>query len=899
MQKLLFIAPHLSTGGLPQYLTKKIELIKDEFEVYVIEWVDCTGGRLVVTKNKLLELVDKDKFFTLGEDKDELFTIIEKIQPDIIHLEEIPEYFMDDGVARKLYSVDRDYFLVETSHDSSMDTNNKLFFPDKFMFVSNWQIEQYKNIDIPKILVEYPIEYINRPDRTVALKRLNLDPSKKHILHIGLFTPRKNQKEFFEYARALPEYQFHCVGNQADNFKWYWEPLMKEKPDNVTWWNERTDVDNFYQSMDLFLFTSRGSKNDKETMPLVIREALSYQIPQLLYNLEVYQNYFDDYDSINYLDFDSIDNNVIKIKQYFEKDIINKHEEAYVICTYPKTQASVDTTLECIKSLKKDNRRIIISAHCAVPKVLQDEVDYVFYEKNNLLTKHTFYSGYWLYHDQYDTHINLKGEDNDRYHGPACYTSFYNPATFAKGLGIKKLHYINFDYILKDSSYIDYISKKLNNHNTFFGEFDAQEGKCYYTYFFSAKPEAILNNCKFIETEDQYNNLMNEHGSESNGIENLYYHIFKNNKGNYIEPRDKFEADAEEYFEFEDYSMVEYYTILPTDVKNHFCPWITISNAKESKLINYTVTKNDKLIIDRKLEVRGKYSFWDLIKYNLTDKFKVKFEVNDLNTGNHIVTHEFDLDKNYFKNIMPNNGMFKWKGERSLYENKRIKLMHLVTEPETNPKEIRSVKNIKEFCKAKNIKYEMRVNTIWKETPPKDTCNRPNDVQDKPGYYKLAPGHYGCYKAHTNALLEKNNLDYDYILIFEGDVIIDSDYDELYESLIRFSRIAREQDQDLIGFGNPYQNRNLNGPKIEDIYTNVTPFIPAQSYLINKDKIKYIQDKVYNTKWDAFDMWICNVAQLKVGTAEKIYTKHLPGFSIIEQEDKSMDENSPLIYAQE
>ena len=240
MQKLLFIAPHLSTGGLPQYLTKKVELIKDEFEVYVIEWVDCTGGRLVVTKNKLLELVDKDKFFTLDENKDVLFTIIEKIQPDIIHLEEIPEYFMDDSIARKLYSVDRDYFLVETSHDSSMNTNNKLFFPDKFMFVSNWQIEQYKNIDIPKILVEYPIEYIDRPDREVALKHLNLDPSKKHILHIGLFTPRKNQKEFFEYAKALPEYEFHCVGNQADNFKWYWEPLNKEKPDNLTWWDERT-----------------------------------------------------------------------------------------------------------------------------------------------------------------------------------------------------------------------------------------------------------------------------------------------------------------------------------------------------------------------------------------------------------------------------------------------------------------------------------------------------------------------------------------------------------------------------------------------------------------------------------------------------------------------------------
>ena len=46
-------------------------------------------------------------------------------------------------------------------------------------------------------------------------------------------------------------------------------------------------------------------------------------------------------------------------------------------------------------------------------------------------------------------------------------------------------------------------------------------------------------------------------------------------------------------------------------------------------------------------------------------------------------------------------------------------------------------------------------------------------------------------------------------------------------------------------------------------------------------------------------MWVCNVAQLKVGTAEKIYTKHLPGFSIIEQEFKGMDENSPEIYAAE
>ena len=104
MKKLLCIAPHLSTGGLPQYLTKKVELIKDEFEIYLIEWDNLTGGVLVVQKNRLQEMIPSERFFVLGEDKTELFNIIDKIQPDIIHLEEIPEYFMDFEIAKKLYN---------------------------------------------------------------------------------------------------------------------------------------------------------------------------------------------------------------------------------------------------------------------------------------------------------------------------------------------------------------------------------------------------------------------------------------------------------------------------------------------------------------------------------------------------------------------------------------------------------------------------------------------------------------------------------------------------------------------------------------------------------------------------------------------------------------------------
>ena len=55
---------------------------------------------------------------------------------------------------------------------------------------------------------------------------------------------------------SLPEYEFHSVGNQADNFKWYWEPLMKFKPDNCIVWGERDDASKFYKASDLFYFSS-------------------------------------------------------------------------------------------------------------------------------------------------------------------------------------------------------------------------------------------------------------------------------------------------------------------------------------------------------------------------------------------------------------------------------------------------------------------------------------------------------------------------------------------------------------------------------------------------------------------------------------------------------------------
>ena len=695
-QKLLYIAPHLSTGGLPQYLVKKIELIKDNYEVYVVEYSDHGGDKLVVQKNRILNLVDKDKFYTLYEDKEKILDIINDIQPDIIHLEEIPEYFMDYDIAKEIYSPNRNYNIVETSHDSSMNTDNKLFFPDKFMFVSNWQIKQYENIDnVPKVLVEYPIEYKERPDRTEALNKLGLDPSKKHILHVGLFTPRKNQAEFFEFARKHPWHEFHCVGNQAGNFKHYWEPLMKNKPDNLTWWNERKDVDNFYSSMDLFLFTSRGSENDKETMPLVIREAMSWNMNLMIYNLGVYLNYFDKFDNIHYLDFEDMEKNYLNFsnlvpEEYdgkpvlrvdeddleFFKHIPNRGElpqdgdekpEVFVISTYPTTEDAINTTKECILSLKRTNRILILTSHTPIPNSLQELVDYSIYDSNNILTKHTYYARSYGSTDLYNYDVNLTKHNNNVYHGPSVYTNYYNGVKFAKTLGAHNIYFTNFDYILKNNSYVDEIHKKLRKYKAYLGKYKALEGDTLETFFFGANVDYLDSFLPKINNAQEYDDLMLKYKSESNGLENLFYHMFKSEENIFRENQDTFKWKIKENFSHRDYSRCEYYSILPcSNIDGYFSPFIEINNLNDKKTISYKVHKNgQENFIDRTLYVNGKFKFWDLIKFNKNDEYIISMTVYD-NTLK-LNEYKFIVNQDYIDNEINSNGSFEWKGDKTQY----------------------------------------------------------------------------------------------------------------------------------------------------------------------------------------------------------------------------------------
>jgi hypothetical protein len=291
----------MSTGGCPQVVAKKVEVLKDFYNVIVVEW-ECIAWTYVVQRNRVIKMLG-DKFVSLSENKEyELFNLIEDYNPDYLMIEEFSETFIPTHILKRLYSKDRNYKIFETTHSSHSRPEQKKFLPNKFVFVSPFSAECFKDFGVPFDIIEYPIDD-KEPNKILSQQQLGLDPEWKHIVNIGLFTPGKNQGYAFEIARLLEGHKikFHFVGNQAGNFEDYWRPIMETKPDNCVVWGEREDVDTFLQASDIHLFTSNMELN-----PLSIKESLEYGIPTFIFNLHTYMNKYNDFENITFLTGDKL-----------------------------------------------------------------------------------------------------------------------------------------------------------------------------------------------------------------------------------------------------------------------------------------------------------------------------------------------------------------------------------------------------------------------------------------------------------------------------------------------------------------------------------------------------------------------------------------------------------------
>jgi autotransporter strand-loop-strand O-heptosyltransferase len=378
--KIMFLAPHLSTGGMPEFLRKRIEALKNyaDVDIYVVEY-QCHSLDFIVQRSAILKLVE-GQFTTLYEDKMELFRYIEQFQPDIIHIDEMSER-LDQDMVNRLYSNARGYRIVETCHDISFIPSDKQLQPDMYIFCTPYHLDTFADQKALKSVIEFPIDKkeFSYSIKAAAQRTLGFDTNKKHVLNVGLWAKWKNQEEGLEIARRFPDLMFHFVGNQAGNFQDYWKPLMKDVPDNVVVWGERNDVNLFLIAADVFMFNSTWECN-----PLVLREAISYGLPIVSRNLPQYKNMFTPY--LQSLDSDlsvitaDYEVPVDNVSRMFAEKHITMYNEALLAKFVPQTPA------------KKKAR---VSVHFVDNPYLGIEGDFTamynvkFFDRDNLVYENT------------------------------------------------------------------------------------------------------------------------------------------------------------------------------------------------------------------------------------------------------------------------------------------------------------------------------------------------------------------------------------------------------------------------------------------------------------------------------------------------------------------------------
>jgi hypothetical protein len=145
--KILFLAPHLSTGGMPAFLLKRIETLQKytEANIYVVEFKNYSN-EYVVQKNQIQQLCT---VFTLLDDKMKLIDIIKNNKIDVVHIDEMIEGFdshnqVPEELMKALYANDRTWRIVETCHDVSFNCDKeKVFHPDAYYFCTPYHLETF------------------------------------------------------------------------------------------------------------------------------------------------------------------------------------------------------------------------------------------------------------------------------------------------------------------------------------------------------------------------------------------------------------------------------------------------------------------------------------------------------------------------------------------------------------------------------------------------------------------------------------------------------------------------------------------------------------------------------------------------------------------------------------
>jgi hypothetical protein len=667
----------------------------------------------------------------------------------------------------------------------------------------------------------------------------------------------------------------------------------KDEPrlQNCVIWGERSDADEFLKAADLFLFPSKGDRGNKELNPIVIKEALQYEsLPKLMYNLDVYLNRFHGTPNMNYLTGD-LKQDAELLKNIVSPKAFNNTDELVVIGTYPNLKSRVELTKNTITSAKALGRRILLISHYPVDTETQRMVDYYIFDSENRLCHHSYYTKFYRHTDEFNVDMNINGLKHSN-QSLTVLMNLFTAAKFARDMGYSRFFYSTYDVVLdeRDFPVIETgFESVASGRKAYLGSLNTPFGKGIQTNGMFFQTEFFLQSFDDVRTAEAYNSACSAIGAH-NFLED--YMVKRLNGLDGVTVIHNQEETLIKHSGLGVASNSEYYSILPIDKGDNDFMFYFFTYNVDDRRVGVVIeedgfeTFNGRFQISKQREFKKEFKFAGK---------PVKVTLSFYDGDEPYKTESYTITE---KNLptYKSTGTYKWKNKRP-----KVKLVHLQTTLDL-PKEQESRRSLEPLSKF-GIEYVLHRNEPYADLPPSFNCERPQCVSmelfDEQTVQRLGtaltPAHYGCYESFKNAILSEFD-DCDYLILCEGDCIIEKPHEEFVDAVNRAAEVMSERNIGYFSFGDTktLEHGWPQSPVTEEVPNQSLMYITnhiigIQCVMFPRFASKWIKEQFRTRKWDAADILfnhIFRASPYKMGIVKSRYTSQADGYSLIDKQDK-------------
>jgi hypothetical protein len=493
--------------------------------------------------------------------------------------------------------------------------------------------------------------------------------------------------------------------------------------------------------------------------------------------------------------------------------------------------------------------------------------------------------------EDYHAEVNINGLKYSN-QSLTVLVNMFTATKMAKSLGFKSIFYSTYDVVIHedDVPVIELGFKEVSERaNAYLGTLNTPFGKGIQTNGMFFKTDFFLQTFDDVRTSDEYNLACEKAGCQ-NFLED--YLIKKlNGKPDVLLVHNKEETLIKKSG-LGVASNSEYYSILPIHkTENSFMFYFYTYNI-DDRFVNVTMKEdgnefyNNRFQISKSREHKKQFDF----------KGKPIEVTLDFYDGETLYKSEnYNLNNNSISKYR-NTGFYKFLNKKP-----KVKLVHIQTTL-NDEKEVKSRESLKGITNF-GIEYVLHKNEPYKDLPPKFNCQRPDCVSqelfDEETIQKLGtaltPAHYGCFEAFKNAIFTEFD-DCDFLLVCEGDCIVEKPMAEFVEAIFKASEIMEENNIGYFSFGDTktLEQGWLQSPVVQEIPNQDLAYITnhiigIQSIMFPKSIKSWFHEKLRTEKWDASDIFfnqIFRFSPYKMGIVKNRFTTQADGYSLIDKQVK-------------